>query len=47
MWGECIIYMPATDSAKRMSNEYFTELKQQKENIWRKSDFDYLKIFNI
>lgn len=47
MWGECIIYMPATDSAKRMSTEYFTELKQQEENIWRKSDFNYTKLFNI
>lgn len=33
MWGECILYMPATESAKRMSNEYFYEKKQHEEKM--------------
>lgn len=33
MWSECILYMPATDSAMRMSNQYFYEKKQLEEKM--------------
>lgn len=33
MWGECILYMPATESAKRMSDEYFYEQRQYEEKV--------------
>ena len=33
MWGECILNMPATDSAMRMSNQYFYEKKQLEEKM--------------
>lgn len=33
MWGECILYMPATDTARRMSDEYFYEQKLYEEKI--------------
>lgn len=33
MWGECILYMPATASAKRMSDEYFYEQELYKERF--------------
>ena len=33
MWGECILYMPATASAKRMSDEYFYEQELYKEQF--------------
>lgn len=33
MWGECILYMPATDSARRMSDEYFWEQEQYEEKM--------------
>ena len=28
MWGECIIYMPATESAMAMSNEWLGKMKE-------------------
>ena len=33
MWGECILYMPGTKEAMRMSNEYFYEQKQLEEKM--------------
>ena len=33
MWGEVILYFPATASAKRISDEYFYEKKQYEERM--------------
>lgn len=43
MWGECILYMPATASAKRMSDEYFYEQRQYEEKVRLERENERLK----
>lgn len=43
MWGECILYMPATDTARKMSDEYFWEQKQYKERIKLEEENEMLR----
>ena len=43
MCGECILYMPATESAKRMSDEYFYEQRRYEEKVRLERENERLK----